>query len=394
MNTKLHKNTVEAVEAVLREIFEKNRYADKAIETILKSNKNWGARDRAFIAESSYNIVRYFRLFSFLADSQDISKILTVYLSTLNDELPNWLNQTISAKELQDRLLEAKKTRAIRASLPDWLDELLLNELGESRIETELEFLNQPAEVWIRANLLKIPVMDLKKLLPFQTETSSSSPTALKVLGKRNNLFILPAFREGFFEVQDLSSQLVAPFLRAEPGMRVVDACAGAGGKTLHLAAIMQNKGKIIALDTEKWKLDELRKRARRAGASLIETRLAESKTIKRLADSADRVLLDVPCSGLGVLRRNPDAKWKLSKEFIERIKVTQAEILDSYSSMVKVSGLLVYSTCSILPSENEQQVERFLSKNKQFRLLDSKTILPSQLNSDGFFMAVMEKKD
>src|ERR1051326_1872867 len=154
----------------------------------------------------------------------------------------------------------------------------------------------------------------------------------------------------------------------------------------------MKNKGKIISMDTEQWKLDELKKRARRAGASNIETRLIESsKTIKRLENAADRLLLDVPCSGLGVLKRNPDAKWKLSLEFIEKVKNLQQKILNDYSVMLKKNGIIVYSTCSILPSENEMQIEKFLSEKNNFELLEQKTIYPSE-GFDGFFMAKLRK--
>ena len=176
--------------------------------------------------------------------------------------------------------------------------------------------------------------------------------------------------------------------------MRVVDACAGGGGKTLHLAALMQNKGRIIAMDTEGFKLDELKKRARRAGASNnIETRVIDSsKVIKRLENSADRVLLDAPCSGLGVIRRNPDAKWKLSLEFIEKVKIIQQTILNDYSTMLKVDGLMVYATCSILSSENEKQVEQFLRTHEgKFELQEQKSIMPSE-GFDGFFMARMKR--
>jgi 16S rRNA (cytosine967-C5)-methyltransferase len=176
--------------------------------------------------------------------------------------------------------------------------------------------------------------------------------------------------------------------------MRVIDACAGAGGKTLHLAALMQNKGRILALDTEEWKLKELKKRARRADASnLIETRLIDStKAIKRLAQSADRLLLDVPCSGLGVLRRNPDAKWKLSPEFLARMHTLQQELLASYSAMVKPGGILVYSTCSILPSENRAQIDRFLAgPGKGFEFLEDEALMPSA-GFDGFYMCRLRR--
>jgi 16S rRNA (cytosine967-C5)-methyltransferase len=213
------------------------------------------------------------------------------------------------------------------------------------------------------------------------------------VLEERQNIFTTPAFKEGLFEVQDGGSQAISPFLRIAPGMRVIDACAGAGGKTLHLAALMKNKGRIVAMDTEQWKLDELQKRARRAGVSNMEARVIESgKTIKRLANSADRLLLDVPCSGLGVLKRNPDAKWKLSLEFIDKIKELQQHILHDYCDLLKPEGLLVYSTCSILPSENENQVQQFLStKNGAFELVEEKHIFPSE-GFDGFYMALIKK--
>lgn len=178
--------------------------------------------------------------------------------------------------------------------------------------------------------------------------------------------------------------------------MRVIDACAGAGGKTLHLAALMENKGSIIALDTHAWKLDSLKKRARRAGAFNIEVRNIENtKTIKRLHNSADRLLLDVPCSGLGVLRRNPDTKWKLSVEQLEELKETQQHILSSYSQMLKAGGKMVYATCSILPSENREQVDKFLQSENgaAFELIEDKTILPQSEGFDGFYMALLEKK-
>ncbi|MBT8305011.1 MAG: RsmB/NOP family class I SAM-dependent RNA methyltransferase, partial [Bacteroidia bacterium] len=204
------------------------------------------------------------------------------------------------------------------------------------------------------------------------------------------------AFKNGLFEVQDASSQLVAEFLDVKPGMRVVDACAGAGGKTLHLAALMENKGQIIALDIYDNKLKELKRRARRNGAHNIEPRHIEStKVIKKLYNKADRVLIDAPCSGLGVLKRNPDAKWKLDPEFLSRVKQTQQEILQKYSRMVKDGGKLVYATCSILPSENQEQVKSFLTSDsgKEFTFIEEKVILSHKTGYDGFYMALMQRK-
>jgi 16S rRNA (cytosine967-C5)-methyltransferase len=211
-------------------------------------------------------------------------------------------------------------------------------------------------------------------------------------LKERRNVFTTEAFKNGLFEVQDGASQQVAPLLDVHPGMRVIDACAGAGGKTLHLAALLGNKGKIIALDVHARKLEELRKRCSRAGVDVVETRLIESaKTIKRLEKSADRVLLDVPCSGLGVLRRNPDTKWKISPEEITHLKALQAEILATYSNMVIDGGRLVYATCSCLPSENERQVESFLAANPgKWRLVEERKFAPGENGYDGFYAAAL----
>jgi 16S rRNA (cytosine967-C5)-methyltransferase len=199
-----------------------------------------------------------------------------------------------------------------------------------------------------------------------------------------------------FLQQKPLKKELVAQFLDVKPGMKVVDACAGAGGKTLHLAALMENKGQIIAMDIYANKLKELKRRAKRAGAHNIEMRVIDStKPIKKLYDKADRVLIDAPCSGLGVLRRNPDAKWKLQPEFIEKIKNTQSEILASYSRMVKPGGQLVYATCSILPSENQEQVEKFLTSDlgKEFTFVKEKKILSHESGFDGFYMALIQRK-
>ena len=230
-----------------------------------------------------------------------------------------WSTKSHAPMIFEPNYEKLKDIRKIRESIPDWLDELGEKELGKEW-ETELAALNEEAKVVLRVNTIKISRKELKADLEenenILTEAPAEYPDAL-ILEQRQNIFTRQQFKDGLFEVQDGGSQLIAPFLKPEPGMRVIDACAGGGGKTLHLAALMNNKGRIIAMDTEGWKLDELKKRARRAGVGNIEPRAIESsKTIKRLENSADRLLLDVPCSGLGVIKRNPDAKWKLTPEF------------------------------------------------------------------------------
>ena len=248
----------------------------------------------------------------------------------------------------------------------------------------------------MRTNTLKTTAHRLQQLLEKEdiaTETLRFYPDAL-VLTERKNVFQTKLFKDGLFEVQDASSQKVAEFCNVKPGQRVIDACAGAGGKTLHLAAQMENKGQLIAMDIYANKLTELKRRAKRNNAHNIQTKVIDStKVIKKMKNSADVVLIDSPCSGLGVLKRNPDAKWKLQPEFLDKIKATQAEILNNYAQMVKDGGTLVYATCSILPSENEEQVKKFLSLHNEFELVDSKSISVAKSGFDGFFMAKMKKK-
>jgi 16S rRNA (cytosine967-C5)-methyltransferase len=394
---RLHRSTSQAVVEALEAIFSGNRYADKVIEKVLKQNPKWGARDRRFIAETTYDIVRWYRLLRRVtsAKGDEYWKLLGAWCILHKIDLPQWEEfKGLKVPEVLDQHREAQRTRKIRESIPDWLDEIAEQELGHIW-EKELQALNDEAPVVLRVNTLKISKTDLQFELReegVQTLSIDGFPDAL-VLEERQNIFGTSAFKEGLFDVQDAASQLIAPFLRVEPGMRVIDACAGAGGKTLHLAALMNNKGRIIAMDVEQYKLDELQKRARRAGVSNMEPRLIESsKSIKRLENTADRLLLDVPCSGLGVLKRNPDAKWKLSVDFIDKVKTLQQHILNDYCLMVKPGGMVVYSTCSILSSENEKQVEKFLSERKeQFELVEQKHVWPSD-GFDGFYMALLKR--
>jgi len=396
VKVKLYRNLADAVINTLQIIFEENRYADKVIEKTLKQNPKWGARDRRFIAETTYDIVRWFRFLKKVsgADDHDYWRLLGAWLIWKKIEIPDWgpFND-LSTKTISENLLK-EYPLPIQESIPDWLHDLGSQELP-LRWSNEIKSLNQEASVVLRVNTLKADKNTIRQQLQEEGIETIPDPkfTSALLLAKRMNVFGSKAFKSGLFEVQDAGSQLIAPFLRAEPGMRVIDACAGAGGKTLHLASLMENKGRIVAMDTEAWKLEELKKRARRAGANNIETKVIEnSKSIKRLANSADRLLLDVPCSGLGVLKRNPDAKWKLSMDYILKVKELQQKILSEYSIMIKPGGMLVYSTCSILPSENEKQVHQFLNSNEGFELVDEKHSWPSE-GFDGFYMALLRKK-
>ncbi|MEY3564007.1 MAG: hypothetical protein RJA23_177 [Bacteroidota bacterium] len=394
---KLHNNTIRGVHTALEAIFEQGQYADKVIERTLKSNPKWGAKDRSFIAETTYEMVRWWRLVNFLSPSKDPWDLFGTYWLMQGNELPPWDEFARLQPEKIKSKYDSITDPGLLESIPEWLQTLGSQELGE-KWEAEIHALNEEAEVVLRVNTLKTTRERLKNLLEadgIRSYLVKGYPDAL-VLQERQNVFRHPSFKEGLFEVQDASSQLVAAALQVEPGMRVIDACAGAGGKSLHLAALMGNKGKVISMDVEEWKLQQAKLRARRNGVSIFEPKIIEgSKTIKRLKESADRLLLDVPCSGLGVLRRNPDTKWKLSAESIAKVQATQQEILQSYPSMLKKGGQLVYATCSILPSENQEQIKKFLASEagKDFELLEDRKVLAQESGFDGFYIARLLKK-
>ena len=403
---RLHRNLCFAVVDGLTLIFNEGKYADKVIQQLLKRDKRWGSRDRAFVAETTYDIVRWKRLYAEIAevkapyDRDNIWRIFAVWATLRGIKLPDWKYfENTPLRKIKGRFDELSKTRKFKESIPDWLDELGVKELGASVWTKEIAALNEQADVILRVNTLNTTKDQLQALLfddGIDTEHIKGYPSALK-LKERANVFQTEAFKKGYFEVQDASSQLVAEFLDVKPGMRVVDTCAGAGGKALHIAALMENKGQVIGLDIYAHKLNELKRRAKRNGAFNIETRPIEStKVIKKLYDKADRVLIDAPCSGIGVLRRNPDAKWKLQPEFIETIKTTQQDILQQYSRMVKAGGKLVYATCSVLPSENKAQVDKFLTSDlgKEFIFVKDQSILAHTSGFDGFYMALLEKKN
>ena len=401
---RLHRNLTYAVIDSIRDIFNEGVYANKAVEKALKRDKRWGSRDRKFVAETIYEITRWKRLYAEIAevkepfDRPNLWRIFSVWCVLKGIPLPDWNQiEPTPTRRIKGKFDELSKIRKYRESIPDWIDEVCARELGEELWTKEMAALNQQAEVILRTNTLKISKADLRKQLKtesIETEFIHNYPDALRLV-ERANVFTTEAFQKGYFEVQDASSQLVAEFLDVKPGMKIIDTCAGAGGKTLHLSALTENKGQIIAMDIYESKLRKLKVRAKRNGAHNIDLRVIDStKPIKKLHDKADRVLIDAPCSGLGVLRRNPDAKWKLQPEFLENIKKTQQEVLEQYSKMVKPGGKLVYATCSVLPSENQEQVNIFLTSEfgKNFTFVKDKKVLSHVSGFDGFYMALLER--
>jgi 16S rRNA (cytosine967-C5)-methyltransferase len=399
---RLHRNLVFTVIDSVKSIFNEGEYADKAVEKALKRDVRWGARDRKFVAETIYEMVRWKRLYNEIAGTKEhyttenVWKNFSVWAILKGVKLPDWNQlQDVPERRIKGKFDELQKVRVFKESIPDWLDEMGVKELGDAQWAKEIHKLNEQADVVLRANTLKTTKENLQKKLMdegIETEFIQGYPHALK-LKERANVFKTDVFKLGFFEVQDASSQLVAEYLDVKPGMRVLDTCAGAGGKSLHLAALMENKGSIIATDIYESKLRKLKIRTRRAGVHNITTKQIDSpKVMKKMKGTADRVLIDAPCSGIGVLKRNPDSKWKLEPEFVENIIKTQAEILENYSQLVKVGGKLVYATCSIFPSENEKQVHGFLKNHPEFEFEKEHKVSPYKSGFDGFYMALMKR--
>lgn len=376
------------------------RHADKSIRYILKKHKVSDAPTKQQIAFFSYDILRNFLLYTTLAEINSgkahlhirelihISKLIT---SGEINKPKNKFGEKIKKIIESDTL-----NQEVRLSLPNWLYQQLQNSLGEEKNKKTLQkFLIAPVN-YLRANSIKTDAKQLQYALKqegISNEITLKGEYCLTVNGILD-LFSTNAFSNGLFEVQDFASQQVVEFMDIKPGMRIIDACAGAGGKTLQIAEAMKNKGKIIAIDTHSKKLEELRKRANRASLFNIEVKNTEdTKAIKRLLKSADRVLIDAPCTGTGVLRRNPDIKFHLKPESVSQLIHQQKEILSKYCKLLKPGGKLIYSTCSLLKDENENQIKDFLQKNPDYYLEKEWNSNPVDDNCDGFYVAVMTLK-
>lgn len=409
-----HRLLVEATAQALLEIFKESRHADKVIEATFMRNRKWGARDRRFFAETVYDCVRWWRRLHWCLGDVEIGAepgqgslvqlkhaewaVRAYFVVQAEEVRPDWLRLEEGLEnKVRLRWESADQPPAVAASLPDWLYNIGLEELGEQWPRL-VELLNGKSPQFLRVNTLRGSWAEAQKKLRtegIETEKVAELAQGLRLL-KRQNVFTSASFKEGWFEMQDGGSQMVAPLLGPEPGDRVVDACAGAGGKSLHLAALMGNKGKIISMDIHEHKLEQLRLRARRAGVDVIETRKIDSlKQIKRLKETADRLLLDVPCSGSGVWRRNPDSRWKLLPEQFAELKVTQQSILQNYSQMVKPGGVMVYATCSVFQSENQMPVQSFLESEVgvKWQLEKELVINPEMADFDGFYAAKLVHK-
>ena len=393
----------------------------------LRDARQLHSRERRAVSDALHDMTRMRRRLAFAA-GLDHGEHATpsadaLYLAYLAQRAPaSELQAALKTSQLDASLLAATDERlaaiddplrrlALSLSYPDWLVARLFDEMGPDEAALFLAASNRRAPLCARANRLKNDRATLAALLSkegIETRPLELAPDGLELL-THHNAYGLAAFREGRFELQDAASQLVGEVVAPPPRSRVLDLCAGAGGKTLHLAAILSGAGRVTACDVVDGKLEELRKRARRAGCSNVEARRIDKEGSLALGAPFERVLVDAPCTGTGVLRRNPEARWRLRPHDVLELPQRQLEILERAAPLVKPEGRLVFATCSVLRAENDDVLARFLDRNRGFEPVLLKEILgkerglalgdgtvlrtsPAHHDADGFFAAVMRR--
>ncbi|WP_423709183.1 RsmB/NOP family class I SAM-dependent RNA methyltransferase [Undibacterium sp. WLX3042] len=405
-------------EEVLREILRFTGPADGTLSRYFREHPRLGSRERGVIAEAIYGLLRNKSVYTNFAESGSGSPMRRLTLLGLADAVGVESLGGLTEDEASwlERVMQIDRSHlpvAMKANLPAWLWDKLSERFGEDTALTLAESLNKPAPLDLRVNSMRANRDDVAAALaeaPIIAEPTAYAGTCLRVK-KKPSIQNLPLFKDGTIEVQDEGSQLLAQLLGARRGEMVADFCAGAGGKTLALGAIMRNTGRLYAFDISEKRLAKLKPRLARSGLSNVHpVVIAHEKDakIKRLAGKLDRVLVDAPCSGLGTLRRNPDVKWRQTAEGVAELNVKQASILASASRMVKPGGRLVYATCSILDEENEAIVQAFMAEHPDFTLVPASKVLAEQKielemgdylklyphlhQTDGFFAAVLER--
>ena len=403
---KLHRNIALGIELGLKNTLVEKKPAANVIKRLLKSNTKWGSRDRNVIGKIFYDIIRQKRLiggslgFKNNETNNNLLQLIGGWMALNGHFLPDWGEfNNIEIQEVVRKADRLIKQRKYKYSIPDWLDEMGVEAFGEKIWGKEIEELNRPAKLIIRVNRIKITIEELKEILDkkygIKTAKIEHYNDAL-IINKHLMLKDIKEYRQGFFEVQDANSQAISTWLKPKPGKYYIDACAGAGGKSLHIASLTRDKSKIMALDISRSKLEELQKRVIRNNVESIETKCVMNPEVtKSVKGNADGLLIDAPCSGIGVLKRNPDTKWLMNPNRINKILTIQENILQTYSSLVKKNGELVYATCSILPIENRRQIDNFLNSEKglAFELDEDKTYFSHQTGFDGFYCARLIRK-
>jgi 16S rRNA (cytosine967-C5)-methyltransferase len=392
---KLHRHLCSSTLDIAKSVLVNHRVLDHELAAAFEANPKWGKRDRNFVAESLFETTRWRRALAFLVDSEETNSLLTAQWLLMGYELPEWheYKGLPAAEILARQSLLADQPRAIRQSIPDWLDQVGEAELGDLW-EPQLAALNEKPNVFLRVNTLLATVPDTIVWLAENGVEAIPLPGHPHALALPPGKMLPKALRiDGRIEIQDPSSQSIAPLLDPQPGQRIIDACSGAGGKALHLAALSDNQARIYAMDVDVKKLEQLKHRAKRARATAISPKPITETTPADFADIADSLLIDSPCSGLGTLKRQPDLKWRLKPAALDRVRSIQAQLLVEYPRMLKPGGKLLYATCSILPSENQDQIARFLEKRPgEYELLSQTNLLPSETGHDGFHASLLRK--
>ena len=391
---KMHRILAEAASTIAKSVFREHKVLDHELATAFEENPKWGKRDRSFIAETVFEVARWRRALSFLVDSEETTALCAAQWVRMGYEIPEWWAYNgKSAEEMKAREAElGSQPRAVRESIPDWLDALGAAELGPAW-DAELAALNQRASVFLRVNTLRTTRPEAIAWLESYHITATAVPGLPDALVLAPGKSLPKTLRmDGRVEIQDAGSQMIAPLVDPQPGERIIDACSGAGGKSLHLAALMKADGRVFGMDIDSKKLVELDRRSKRANANkCVKSKEITAATTTDFAEVADRLLIDAPCSGLGTLKRQPDLKWRLKPAAIDRLRSIQAELLDKYTAMLKPGGRLVYATCSILPSENRAAIDKLLEKG-EFTLLKESPVSPAATGYDGFYAAALEK--
>jgi len=407
-------------EALLSELLRSTFPADLVVSRYFRQNRELGHSDRGFVAETVYAVLRRKRSLSARCMNDVTSRrLLLATLACVHGMNRRELDVVLS--EVEGKwLAQAKAVKledlppAVRLDLPDWLYEVLAAQFDGAELEQLAVGLNQSAPLDLRVNVLKAEravVLARLNADGLAAEPCRYSPIGIRLSGKPS-ISRHPLFLDGSFEVQDEGSQLLGFVLQPKRGEMVADFCAGAGGKTLLLGALMRSQGRLYAFDVAEKRLAKLKPRLARSGLSNVHPVRIESENdikIKRLAGKLDRVLVDAPCSGLGTLRRNPDLKWRQTPESVAELTIKQTAILHAASALVKKGGRLVYATCSLLDAENETVVSQFLAKHPEFVALSAEEVLnkqdiriecgerlrllPHRHGTDGFFAAVMERQ-
>ncbi|MFL6707004.1 MAG: RsmB/NOP family class I SAM-dependent RNA methyltransferase [Massilia sp.] len=406
-------------EEVLREILRFTAPADTTLSRYFKDHPRLGSRERGAIAEGIYAILRNKSFFTDFAEAGQSPTMRRLTILGLAEAMgaDSLGGLTEEETEFLGRIAQIDRTlmpAQMQSNLPKWLFDKFVAQYGEAETLQLAHALNQPAPLDLRVNSIKATRDQVVATLaeaPIAAEPMPYAPLGLRVL-KKPSLQNLPLFKEGAIEVQDEGSQVLSQIVGAKRGEMVVDFCAGAGGKTLALGALMRNTGRLYAFDVSEKRLAKLKPRMARSGLSNVHpVQIAHERDakIKRLAGKIDRVLVDAPCSGLGTLRRNPDVKWRQKETAIAEMQEKQAAILDGAARLLKGGGRLVYATCSLLDEENDHIVEQFLAKHEEFTLVpmnkvlaeqkielemgDYLKLLPHKHHTDGFFAAVLERK-